>query len=119
MALLMNILLHLKSYLVLLISIPFGYDRSTLILNGLPYTNSSHFKLLFDNLFMCSAMWLGFSPLLDLEESNNYNYVSVTSIYSLYIHKLRRVSKNINVKKNDFSSQECYLLKTIKVNVTG
>ena len=79
------------------IVIPFGYDGSTLILNGLPYTNCSHFKLLFDNLFMCLAMWLGFGPLLDLEESNNYNYnyVSVTSIYSLYI------SKNINAKKNE------------------
>ena len=59
---------------------------------------------------MCLAMWLGFGPRLDLEESNNYNYVSAASIY-----KLRRVSKNINAKKNDFSSQECYLLKTITI----
>ena len=53
---------------------------------------------------MCLAMWLGFGPRLDLEESNNYNYVSAASIY-----KLRRVSKNINAKKNDFSSQECVI----------
>ena len=45
-------------------------------------------------------MWLGFGPLLDLEESNNYNYnyVSVTStIYSLYISK----NINANAKKNE------------------
>ena len=91
------------------IVIPFGYNGDYLILNREPYSDCSHYKLFFDNVFFCLAMWLGIGvkTTKELESDVNNQIMSVASIYTRYIHKVRNVSANTYAGKNEFSSQEC------------
>lgn len=83
--------------------LPFGYSGGELSLNGIIYETCSHFKLFSENLFFCMATWIQ----VDMDTATNENRVSVASVVTKYIHKLRNAGKNKKAVKNNSSAQEC------------
>lgn len=75
--------------------LPLKYRERKLIFNDDNYKMCSYFKLFFENIFFCLAMWI------------RDNGVSVASIVADYTSELRGVNTNIRALKNNFSAQEC------------
>ena len=93
--------------------VPFIYDGTELRFNGEAYQTCSYFKLFFENVFFCLAVWIavGYDQFKSSanNEINFYKGVSVASIVTEYIMKLRNASTNQKAAKNNFSIQECVI----------
>ena len=92
--------------------IPFGYYGNQLSFKDHLYMSCSHFKLFFENVLFCLAMWIGVQADQVGSAGDVIDYYkgdSIASIVSEYILKLRNSSRNREAAKNNFSSQECVI----------